>query len=282
MRKKRPILLLVFLVAVVIFAVLSGTLKDRVSSVIAALFHHIRVQKEELPALPGMEEYDIERSFDFDSSSGLDEWEQQALAPKSTDYSIFPAETTGSMVKAESQGGASAIILRYSLDRERRPFVSWDWKIGEFPGRKEDETLGKKKEFDFAAQMYVVFHAGFFLNTKAIQYVWTEHIPAGTVTASPYTKNVMIKVLESGAAGEWKREFRDIAADYRELFGRELKYDVLAIAFMTDADSTGTIAQAYYDNVTFGYMDQKPLSASDAGEAAIAVQEEPEVGENER
>jgi hypothetical protein len=199
------------------------------------------------------------KSFKFSSEKSLNEWEEKVLSKNSTLYSV--TEYGGKdCVKAESKDSASTLYFRQKLLYARNPVVSWDWKAEDFPDRKKKEELKKKSEFDFVAQVYVIFYARFFLNAKAIQYVWTEDVPKGTVSDSPYTKKVKILVLESGPSDTWKHEKRDIREDYRELFGEELDKDVMAISFMTDSDSTGTEAVAYFSNIELGYLGKEEAS----------------------
>ena len=192
--------------------------------------------------------HELVKHFTLSSSSELKELDDKLLAKKRTGYSISEADG-GKFLKAASEDSASALYYQRELVSEKRPFVSWDWKAVKFPSRSKKEVLDEKDEFDFVAQFYVVFKARGFLNAKAIQYVWTEHIPAGTVTDSPYTKNVKLFVLESGPTEEWKHEERNIVEDFKKLFGEELKKNVAAIAVMTDSDSTGTTAEAYFKDI---------------------------------
>lgn len=201
----------------------------------------------------GGAEYTIVKEFTFSSQDSILGWEEKELSPKKTDYAIV--ELDGKKVlKATAGDSASTFYCKERLDCRTRPFVSWDWKAELFPKRNSKETLEKKAEFDFVAQFYVVFYDRFFLKSKAIQYVWTESVPSGTSSDSPYTKNVKLLVLESGPSTDWKHEERDIAADYSALFGGTLERDVVAVAFMTDADSTNSDAVAYYRDVKLGYL----------------------------
>jgi len=209
-----------------------------------------KVIKEKTPEAP---ETVIVSEFPFSSPEDLAAWDEKILAEGSTDYGFVEVEGAG-CVRGASQDSASALYHKQRLSRERNPFISWEWKAEKFPSFGGAEALDKKANFDFVAQVYVIFDARFFLNSKAIQYVWTEGIPAGTVSQSPYTKNVMIKVLESGSSEEWKREERDIRKDFRELFGKELEKDVVAVSFMTDADSTDSTAEAFYRRIKIGYL----------------------------
>jgi hypothetical protein len=201
----------------------------------------------------------VVRHLTFQSEEDIKQLDSRLLGGNWTSYTL--GEAAGkTCIKAVSNKSASTLIYEKELSFSRNPFVIWNWKAGAFPLREGEEALDKKKDFDFVAQFYVVFASRFFLNAKAIQYVWTETVPVGTVKSSPYTKNVKILVLESGLSEEWKREERDIRKDFRELFGEELNRDVAAIAFMTDSDSTGTSAEAYWGDITIGYLgrDEEP------------------------
>jgi len=207
------------------------------------------------------------KSFTFSSPDSLEEWDEKILAKGSSGYSLVELEGE-KCVKADSLNSCSALFFKKRLSTKRDIYVSWDWKAEKFPDRKKTETLEKKKEFDFVAQVYVVFYAKFFLNSKAIQYVWTEDVPVGRHTDSPYTKKVQLLGLQSGPSEEWKHEERDIRKDYLDLFGKELDKDIDAVAFMTDSDSTGTTASAYFDNVEIGFLGkatEEPSSSDQAG-----------------
>ncbi|MFH1878804.1 MAG: DUF3047 domain-containing protein [Candidatus Omnitrophota bacterium] len=206
-------------------------------------------KKEDFP--PGRR---IVKEFTFVDNADLGNWEEKKLSSGRTKYSI--AEYAGkNCVRADSDDSASALYYKTELKFTKDPFLSWDWTPVRFPGRKHPETLDKKKEFDFVAQVYVIFASKFFLKTRAIQYVWAKDAPVGAKAYNPYTSNVRIIVLESGETGEWRHEDRDIRSDYRELFGEELQKDVAAVSFMTDSDSTGDSAEAYYTNIVIGYME---------------------------
>lgn len=201
--------------------------------------------------VPEAAEREVIKKFSF--KRDMDEWTEKLLARVSTDYTLEENDGKDS-IKAFSDKSASALYYKSRIPYTRNPFISWDWKVTKFPDWGK-ESLEKKSEFDFGAQVYVILHARYFLNTKAIQYVWTKDIPKGTIKPSPYTENVMLLVLESGGLDEWRHEERDIRKDFKDLFGYDMEKDVGAIAFMTDSDSTGTSAEAYYSDITLGYLE---------------------------
>lgn len=197
---------------------------------------------------------EITTCFSFSSADDLKKWDEKSFVQNKTNYRVMNYGTR-ECVKAVSENSASTLFLKKRLVSDKNPFVSWEWKVEKFPSFKRKEALDKKTEFDFSAQVYVVFFSRFFLKAKAIQYVWAKEASRGTVVTSPYTKNVKILVLESGESDGWKKEERDINKDFKALFASEEEKDVMGIAFMTDSDSTGSDAVAYYDEITIGYLD---------------------------
>jgi len=166
--------------------------------------------------------YETVERFPFSSAGEMNEWKEKILSRHGTDYAL--AEHDGvSCVKAVSEDSASAFFHKKRLSYARAPFISWSWRVEEFPSANKEGNLNDKEQFDFAAQVYVVFHARFLPKARAIQYVWTRDVSSGTVADSPYTKNVKIMVLESAEAGFWKNEKRDISKDYYKLFGKKLE-----------------------------------------------------------
>lgn len=234
----------VFILAVVTLLWTAGFLYMRKMS---------RLLEEELRVLEDEFRIRTVRKFSFTDPSELDEWEEKKFARNSTEYSLIEFDGRP-CVRAYSDNSASALYLKEELSHRGGPFVRWDWKVLKFPERERKETITDRAEFDFAMQFYVVFHARSIFNARAIQYVWTETIPEGTFSDSPFTGNVKVLVLRTGNMGVWKTEERDIAADYLKLFGEELDRDVMAVSFMTDADSVGSTAEALITDIELGYM----------------------------
>jgi hypothetical protein len=223
------------------------------SGLALAVFLYYLPAPEPLKVREEVEYKEIVRSISFTDAGKLEEWEEKKFSSRSTVYSIEEEDGRG-VLRALSEDSASGFYLKEKFSYKDRPYVKWHWKVARFPERKEPETLQSKAEFDFAAQFYVLFYSRSIMSTQGIQYVWTEEIPEGTTDRSPYTKNIKMLVLRKGTVGEWKTEERDICRDYLELFGKELDKDIAAIAFMTDSDSTGTVAEAYFADVEVGYL----------------------------
>ncbi len=195
--------------------------------------------------------------FPFSEDDALKEWEEKIFKGRVV-YSI-DKENHSSFVLASSNGTASAMYYKIKLNITSHPIISWRWNAKQFPIKNKKENLKDAKQDDFVARVYVIFPSLIFTNTKALEYIWTESIPEGTIESSPYSKNLKLFVVESGKReeGTWINERRDIYEDYIAAFGEEPKSNIGAIAFMTDADSTGTNAEGFFDDIKIGYKDKE-------------------------
>ncbi len=218
--------------------------------------HEAGVAIKEVPVL---KKYRIQlvKWFTFQEENALKEWEEKVLKGKVV-YRV-EKDLNGSFVRAASDKAASALYYKIMLlARNKRPVIKWRWNVEKFPVKKLPESLETVNEDDFAARVYVIFPAKFFTNSKVIEYVWTETLPAGTTGISPYSKNIRLMALRSGMGNEkaWCAEERDVVDDYSALFGEKPRLNVGAVAFMTDADTTGTSADSLYTDIKLGYREQ--------------------------
>ena len=200
------------------------------------------------------ERIELVKHFPFSEEGSLREWEEKIFKGKVL-YSI-DGENHRSFVLGSSDRTASALYYKIKLDIHKRPVISWKWNAQKFPLKEKQEDLKNARQDDFAARVYVIFPGFFFTTSKALEYIWTETIPEGTVVTSPYSRNLQLIVAECGKGerNEWVSEYRDIYEDYVMAFGEEPKLNIGAIAFMTDADSTGSTAESFYDEIKIGYQ----------------------------
>lgn len=172
------------------------------------------------------------------------------------------------MVQARSQAAASGLIRKLRFNASEHPWLSWRWKIEHVLDKGD---LRVKQGDDYAARIYVAFEfepqqaslweriahsvacasAGRELPGTMLTYIWANQAPAGTLADNPYSDRVKMIALQSGnaKANQWIDEKRNIAEDYRRVFGREPP-PVMGIAIMTDTDNTGESATAYYGDIT--------------------------------
>lgn len=197
-------------------------------------------------------------------------WQVLKPAPKANDtrYSVV-LDAGKAVLKAEAEQSMSGLIHPVRIDLRQYPLLRWRWKIAA-PLKRADMT--QMTGDDYAARVYVMFDYpveklsfgtraklalaealyGQKIPTAALNYVWDNRQPVGTIQLNTYTDRARMIVLQSGAAyaGQWMTETRDLASDFRAAFGEEPP-DVVAVAVATDTDNTGESAIAWYGDLEF-------------------------------
>lgn len=197
-------------------------------------------------------------------------WQSLKPAPKAADTKYSLVVDDGVVVlKAEANKSMSGLSHPIRVDLRQTPLMRWRWKISS-PVKSAD--MSKKSGDDYAARIYVMFDYpadklsfttrlklnmaaalyGQNIPTAALNYVWDNRYPVGTIQANTYTDRARMLVLQSGAnkAGEWQMETRDLAADFKLAFGEDAP-DVVAIALASDTDNTGEVVTAWYGDIEF-------------------------------
>ena len=85
-----------------------------------------------------------------------------------------------------------------------------------------------------------------------VMYVWGSKTPVGGIVNNKYTTRIRMIAVESGREklGKWLEETRNVAEDYRRLFGEE-PGRVVPVGIMTEADDGGRALDAYYGDIAF-------------------------------
>ncbi|MGY0196340.1 DUF3047 domain-containing protein [Leptothrix sp. BB-4] len=93
-----------------------------------------------------------------------------------------------------------------------------------------------------------------------LMYVWDNRAPVDSVIHAARTDRVRKLVLESGPSRlkRWLEYQRDVAADYRRLYGEE-PGALIGVAVMTDADNTQSRSEAWYGPIRLTGPKGQPL-----------------------
>lgn len=143
---------------------------------------------------------------------------------------------------ADDTGIQAGLETAWNLDEY--PILSWSWRPVTFP-RGADERTGAN---DSPLAVYLLVPYSKIRGPKAVKYVWSERVPAGTQLSSNggLTK---VLVLRSGAPAkpdQWVDERVDVLADYKRLFGESAAPKPAGIAVLTDGDDTNSRAEGEY------------------------------------
>lgn len=177
-------------------------------------------------------------------------WEMMEFA--GTDPSVELVRVDGRVaLRMRSERNSFALHRDLVLDVRQYPVLTWSWKVIRLPSGGDVRDPGRN---DQAAQVYVVFPRWPAPRTSSdvIGYVWDSRAPVGTTVIHPRAFNVRIIVLESGQdrLETWVREQRNVAEDYRALFGG-LPPRAGKVALMIDSNDTKSGAEALFQDLTF-------------------------------
>lgn len=205
----------------------------------------------------------------LDPSRGLPGIWEEMVFPKISHHTTYRLIRDGrqTVVQAVSTASASGLINAYHAPAQRHPWIYWQWKIAHV---LQNGDVATQNGDDYAARIYVAFEyspagkswiqkmryhaarlvAGDRLPGSAINYIWANKAPVGTIVSNPYTDQTKMIVLQSGnaLAGRWIAEKRNLIRDYQAAFGQKPP-PIMGIAIMTDTDNTGESTTAWYGDI---------------------------------
>ncbi len=172
-------------------------------------------------------------------------------------------------IEARAVKSMALLARPVTVDLSRTPILCWLWRV-DAPVTGADMT--KKSGDDYAARVYLTFELppealsfgtraklalarsiyGNQVPDAALNYVWDNTHPVGTLRDNAYTDRARLLVLRSGAtqAGRWIRERRNVREDFIRAFG-PLSGRPTALVVATDTDNTGETAHAGFAEFRF-------------------------------
>jgi hypothetical protein len=154
-------------------------------------------------------------------------------------------------LRLRSERSSFALHRDVVLDVRQYAMLAWSWKAVKLPAGGDVRDPSRN---DQAAQVYVIFPRWPAPQTASdvIGYVWDSQAPVGTTLTHPKLPNLRVIVVESGTANldTWQRYVRNVADDYRALFGRPAPR-MGKVALMIDTDDTRGEAEALFGDLTF-------------------------------
>lgn len=183
--------------------------------------------------------------------SDFDDWAERSFTGN-TNYSISSDDRQTPVLKADTEGNASAFYRQGRIDLDATPCLSWRWRIDQTASANLDERT--KAGDDFVARVYVVKRGGLaFWRTKTINYVWAASQPVDQRWPNAYAgDNAVMWALNSGnrEAGDWHSHHRDIRRDWQQAFDENIE-QLDGIAIMTDGDDSNSTLSAEYAQLRF-------------------------------
>ncbi len=186
------------------------------------------------------------------NSKGVPEgWEAPTFSTGRMDFTVM--ENDGHRVlHMRSQADSSQIArdLKGKVNIKETPILEWSWRVVELPKGADSR---RKATDDQAAQIYVAWERfPKAVRSRIIGYVWDTTAPQGLVVKSEKTSMVTYVIMRSGPAelGKWLTERRNVAEDFRKIYGEEPD-NPGAITIAIDSDDVKGSAEAYFGAITF-------------------------------
>ena len=172
------------------------------------------------------------------------------------------------VLHARADKSASGLGQPVRVNLAATPWLSWRWKVDgpvpdadpssaareDAPARIVMEFEGDKAKLglsDRATDNLSEKLSGRPLPYATLMYIFAEKAAIGTVIPNPHTKRIQMIVVDNGAGvRKWNTFARNVREDYRRAFGEEPQA-LVKIGVLTDADNTGSSAEAWYGDLRF-------------------------------
>jgi len=186
---------------------------------------------------------------------------------RDTVYTLVQDGDRRGVLRASADASASFYVAMLKPAISPPMTLSWEWKTDALVPGADNRDKGRE---DAPLRMLVAFdgdHAtlpeaeqarfrrarnltGRELPFAVLMYIWSDHVPVGTVIPSAHTSQVKMLAVASGQGGlgSWQSVQRRLADDYRRAYGAE-PGPVLGVAAMTDTDNTGAKAVGEYADI---------------------------------
>ncbi len=144
--------------------------------------------------------------------------------------------------------GIQAARQTESWNLASHPVLVWSWRPRQFPTGADER---KSETNDSALAVYMAVPHSKIRGPKAVKYIWSEKVPAGTRLSSN-SGLTQVRVLRSGPPASkdaWVEERVNALRDWQAFFKESETPRPGGIAVLTDADDTRSMAAGDYANV---------------------------------
>lgn len=178
-------------------------------------------------------------------------WKGQNWGSPKYDFTVAQDDGRKALhLKSANEGSTVSKEVKGKVDLKETPVLEWSWKAVVLPKGGDSR---KKSTDDQAAQVFVVWpRFPEAVRSRIIGYVWDTTAPVGTVVKSEKTGTVTYVVLRTGSAelGKWLTERRNVAEDFRKIYGEEPE-SPSAVSISIDSNDTNSVAEAFIGPIAF-------------------------------
>ena len=124
------------------------------------------------------------------------------------------------------------------------PRLAWRWRALELP-----EGASEKGTNDTGGAVYVTFGKDWLGRPKSIKYTYSSSLPVGTVVSFGSLTVIVANSAVEPHQGAWQSVQRDVASDYRQVFGEKPPRRPVSITISGDSDSTNGVSKVDIDDI---------------------------------
>ena len=164
-------------------------------------------------------------------------------------YNLTVVEEPGRRyLHMKSAGERSTIAKEVGADLAVTPVLAWQWRVLSLP---RGADLRRRATSDATGHIFAVWpRFPALARSRLIGYVWDPTLPVGTTIGSQKTETVTFIVVRRGdpEPGRWLHERRNVAEDYRRVFG-EAPPPLPVVALSIDTNDTRSPAEAAFGRI---------------------------------
>lgn len=207
------------------------------------------------------------------AAGGLPEgWEPYIIRRglKRSQYQLASLDGRG-VLHARADGASSGLNCHVRIDPLATPWMRWSWRADAI---HEKATVSLDEAEDTPARIILAFEGDisrlplrdriFFeqvelftgnkLPYATLAYAWDGgEVPVGRTVPYARSKRLQNHVVESGPArvGQWLSYERNVADDFRRVFGEAPPGVIRSVGVLTDSDDLKNSIEAWYGDIGF-------------------------------
>ncbi len=177
-------------------------------------------------------------------------WQGQNWGSPKHDFTVV-TESPNQALHLRSDNDSSTISKEVKVDVKQYPILQWRWKVVVLP---KSGDARRKETDDEVAQLYLTFpRFPSAVRSRIIGYVWDSTAPLGAIFPSQKVSTITYVVVRSGDVdlGKWITETRNIAEDYKRIYGEEPGEAVGAVSISINSQNTNSRAESYFGEILF-------------------------------
>lgn len=188
---------------------------------------------------------DFEDDTPFELPRG---WKSRGWKDVSEEPYEVLAESGNQFLRAEDRGENVVLYRAVRWNSVTYPYLSWRWRIRSLPDGGDARV---EEKADNAAAIYLSYRRKLGLLPVTVKFVWSERLPKGSAFRRPGIGMPWTVVAGRGEPdrARWHRVVVHISDVYQNTFGGDPGERPLGIGLLSDANNTGGLASADYDDI---------------------------------